>query len=173
MYVFRVLLISLLAAMFINKYKYAWKNLAAYRRFNIIQLKNSFSFDQHIGGVTMTFFPINILMLPFIIPILVFRNHRISDFVLKLQYTVMIINYVLFILILIIPMLPLLYLKSVINCIYVSATHNREDYSYQNIVTVIVTIFGGPIIGILSIIVDLISMPAILFRSNRDFEHKY
>ena len=45
MYIFRVLFISLLAAMFINKYKLVWKNLDAYRRFNIIQLKNSVAYD--------------------------------------------------------------------------------------------------------------------------------
>ena len=37
MYLFKVILISLLAAMFINKYKRQWENLDAYRRFNIIK----------------------------------------------------------------------------------------------------------------------------------------
>jgi len=41
-------------------------------------------FDKYIGGVTMTFFPINVLMLPFVLPVLYFRNARMSDLALKL-----------------------------------------------------------------------------------------
>lgn len=84
MYIFKVLLMSLLAAMFINKYKQVWKNLEAYRRFNIIRLKNSVAYDKFLGAVTITFFPINILMLPFIPPITMLRSARASDFLLKL-----------------------------------------------------------------------------------------
>mmetsp|Transcript_30418 Transcript_30418/g.46594 ORF Transcript_30418/g.46594 Transcript_30418/m.46594 type:complete len:246 (-) Transcript_30418:419-1156(-) len=84
MYIFRVLFISLLAAMFINKYKQMFTQLDSFRRFSIIRQKNAVVFDKYIGGVTMTFFPINMLMVPFIIPILYIRNARASDFVLKL-----------------------------------------------------------------------------------------
>lgn len=84
MYMFKVLLMSLLAAMFINKYKQVYKNLDAYRRFNIIKLKNSVAYDKFVGGATLTFFPINIVMLPFIVPIISFRSARASDTVLKL-----------------------------------------------------------------------------------------
>jgi len=37
MYIFKVLLLSLLAAMFINKYDQVYFNLDAIRRFNIIR----------------------------------------------------------------------------------------------------------------------------------------
>lgn len=83
-YIFQIFLFSLLISMFINRQFEVSKNLDAYRRFNIIKLKNSDQYDQYIGGVTLTFFPINILMLPFMFPVVAFRNPRISDFALKL-----------------------------------------------------------------------------------------
>jgi hypothetical protein len=84
MYLFKVLFLSLLAAMFINKYKIVWRNLDAYKRFNIIKMKNSISYDKFIGGCTLTFFPLNIIMLPLMAPVLAMRNPRASDFLLKI-----------------------------------------------------------------------------------------
>jgi hypothetical protein len=83
MYIFRVLLISLLSAMFVNRYKQVWQNLDGFRRFNIIKQKNSIAYDKFIGGVTLTFFPINIIMLPFSAFILMLRNNRASEILLK------------------------------------------------------------------------------------------
>ena len=84
MFLFKVLLLSLLAAMFINRYQVVWRNLDAYRRFIIIRLKNSVSYDRFLGGVTITFFPINFIILPFIMPIIVLKSKRASDFLLKI-----------------------------------------------------------------------------------------
>lgn len=128
MYIFRVLLLSLLAAMFINRYQMVFKNLDTFRMFNIIKQKNSLSFDKYIGGITMTFFPVNLLMVPLILPILAMRNARISEFALKVQYIFMVSAYVVIALFLLIPMLPLLYLKIIVNSIYTSANNKREDF---------------------------------------------
>ena len=125
MYIFKVLLMSLLAAMFINKYKEVWRNLDAYRRFNIIKLKNSVSYDKYIGGVTLTFFPINILMLPFIPFIVFFRSSRASDFLLKLQYGLMMVMYCILAGIIIVPFSPILYMKVVANAIFIAMTNRR------------------------------------------------
>lgn len=125
MYIFKVLLMSLLAAMFINKYKEVWRNLDAYRRFNIIKLKNSVAFDKYIGGVTLTFFPINILMLPFIPFILFFRSSRASDFLLKLQYGFMMVMYCILSGLFIVPFSPILYIKVVVNAFFI-AFNNRK-----------------------------------------------
>jgi len=121
----------------------------------------------------MTFFPINILIVPFIIPVLGMRNKRVSDFALKSQYIVMICMYMAVVLMLIIPMLPILYLKSIVNNAYVSWTNSRQDYKYQNISTMIITIFFGPIISIGSVVIDLISIPGVLLMGSKNFEHKY
>jgi hypothetical protein len=74
---------SILAAMFINKYKQVWRNIDAYRRTNIIKMKNSVSYDKAIGGVTLAFFPLNIVALPLIPIVTTFRKDSVSDFVLK------------------------------------------------------------------------------------------
>jgi hypothetical protein len=83
-YFFNILLISFLVAMFINRYKYVYTNLDSLRRKNIIKLKNSSSYDNLHGGVTITFFPISIVLLPMIAPIVLFKSERLSDIVLKL-----------------------------------------------------------------------------------------
>ena len=128
MYIFKVLLMSLLAAMFINKYKQVWKNLDAYRLFNIIKLKNSVAYDKYIGGITLTFFPINILMLPFIMVIVSLRSARASDFLLKLQYVIMMIMYCILASFIIIPITPLLYIKILTNSFFIAMNNKREDY---------------------------------------------
>jgi len=68
-YIFNIFLLSFLVAMFINRYKFVYKNLDAIRRMNIIRLKNSSSYDELTGGVTITFFPISVVVLPFIVPV--------------------------------------------------------------------------------------------------------
>jgi hypothetical protein len=47
-------------------------------------LKNSISYDKFIGGVTLTFFPINIIMLPFSLILTALRSKRGSDIMLKI-----------------------------------------------------------------------------------------
>ena len=74
MLIFKIMLMSLLAAMFINKYKIMYKNIDAYRRFSIIQQKNSVAYDRFVGGITLTFFPFNIMTLPFVAPITLLRS---------------------------------------------------------------------------------------------------
>mmetsp|Transcript_11812 Transcript_11812/g.18171 ORF Transcript_11812/g.18171 Transcript_11812/m.18171 type:complete len:182 (+) Transcript_11812:6197-6742(+) len=83
-FIFNILLMSFLVSMFINRYKFVWKNIDALRRMNIIKLKNSSSYDKLIGGVTLSFFPINVFLLPFIIPVVFFKSERLNDFILKI-----------------------------------------------------------------------------------------
>ena len=82
-FIFNVLLLSFLVAMFINRYKFVYDNLEALRRMNIIKLKNSNKYDKLYGGVTITFFPISIIVLPFVIPVIMFKSERLNDFILK------------------------------------------------------------------------------------------
>mmetsp|Transcript_30416 Transcript_30416/g.46592 ORF Transcript_30416/g.46592 Transcript_30416/m.46592 type:complete len:126 (+) Transcript_30416:830-1207(+) len=119
MYLFKVLLLSLLGAMFINKYKVLFQNIDAHKRFNIIRMKNSESYDKYVGGATLTFYPINIIITPFLIPIMIVRSTRVSDFALKIQYTLMVVLYCFIIAVLVVPAVPLLYLKAVVNALYI------------------------------------------------------
>ena len=125
---------SLLAAMFINRYKTVWVNLDAYKRFTIIKLKNSISFDKFIGGVTLTFFPINIIMLPFSIILTSLRSMRGSDIMLKIQYSFMMVLYCIIAALLFVPTAPILIFKIYANSIYIFATNTRENYRGENIV---------------------------------------
>ena len=124
-FIFNVLLLSFLVAMFINRYKFVWSNLDALRRMNIIKLKNTNSYDKLYGGVTITFFPISIVMLPFVIPVVIFKSERLNDFILKIQYAVMIIMYCMLGSILAMPIIPMLYMKLVMNSIFIYFNNKR------------------------------------------------
>lgn len=127
-YIFNILLLSFLVAMFINKYKNVWQNLDALRRINIIKLKNSSSYDNLYSGITITFFPISIIVLPFIIPVVMFKSERLNDFILKIQYGFMIIMYCLLAIVISIPICPILYAKSVINAGFIMMNNKRQEY---------------------------------------------
>jgi len=173
MYIFKILLMSLLAAMFINRYKTVWVNLDAYRRFTMIKLKNSISYDKFIGGVTLTFFPINIIMLPFSLILTALRSKRGSDIMLKIQYSIMMVLYCIISAIMFIPTAPILIIKIYTNSIFILLTNKRENYKGENIVQFFMTIILGPILMVLSIIIDLLSLPSVLLKEGTNFEHKY
>jgi len=115
-------------AMFINRLQIVYKNLAAIRRMDIIKLKNSSSFDPLYGGVTITFFPISIMILPFIIPVIIFKSERLNDFILKIQYGFMMMMYVIIAVIFSILILPLIYGKCIFNAFYIVLNNKREAY---------------------------------------------
>lgn len=129
MFVFNVLLLSFLVAMFINRYKFVYTNLEAFRRMNIIKLKNTNSYDNLYGGVTITFFPISIIMLPFVVPVVIFKSERLNDFILKIQYATMMMMYCFLGFFVAIPLVPLLYLKIIVNSIFILMNNKRQDYS--------------------------------------------
>lgn len=88
----------------------------------IIKLKNQISYDPNLGGITTTFFPVSILMVPLLIPLLVIRSERLSDIVLKVQYGFMMAIYVFVSVIISAPILPLLYIKIICNALYIACT---------------------------------------------------
>ena len=118
-FIFNVLLLSFLVAMFINRYKFVYQNLEAFRRMNIIKLKNTNSYDKLYGGVTITFFPISIIMLPFVVPVVIFKSERLNDFILKIQYAVMMLMYCILGSIVSLPIFPMLYFKIIVNGIFI------------------------------------------------------
>lgn len=124
-YVSQMLLIRFLVAMFISKYKKVFKNQDFLNRLTIISLKNSSSYDKRIGAITTSFFPINIILLPFIAPILYFKNDRFNDFILKAQYFVLLGLYSLVAFVMALVLMPIIYLKSVINAAYIVKATKR------------------------------------------------
>ena len=172
-YIFNILLLSFLVAMFINKYKFVWKNLDSLRRTNIIKLKNSSSYDNLYGSITITFFPYSIVVLPFIIPVVIFKSERLNDFILKIQYCFMIIMYCILAVIVAIPILPCLYFKNLANSVFIFFNNKREEYKGQNTAQFLLALFVNPLVIVLSLAVDLISLPSLLMREEKWFESKY
>lgn len=123
--------------------------------------------------MTLTFFPINIIMLPLTAPILVLRSPRASDFLLKIQYVIMMLLYCAIACIMVVPASPILYIKTIANSIFIAATNKRQNYKGEGLVNVIITLFLGPLIIAVSILIDLVSLPAILLKDSKGFERKY
>ena len=94
------------------------------------------------------------------------RSKRASEFLLKLQYLVMILMYCSIAIIMVIPSIPILYFKILINSIFIMLNNRREDYRGQNVIKMLMSIIFGPIIICLSLIIDLISLPNILLKDN-------
>lgn len=173
MFIFKVLLLSLLASMFINRYKHVYNNLEAIRLLKIVTLKNAALYDKYAGGVTLSFFPINIVMTPFLLPLVYMRSPRMSDFILKIQYGFMLVLYIMLAMIFLLPIMPLIYLKCVMNALFLAATRKKSEYVGQNLVQLLMVIFAGPFIVLASLIVDLASLPSALLKDSKDFERKY
>jgi len=72
-----------------------------------------------------------------------------------------------------IPIMTLLYLKCIFNSIYILFNNKRQDYKGQNIFGLFITVLFNPAIILVSFIVDMISLPNLLFKDERTFEFKY
>lgn len=81
--------------------------------------------------------------------------------------------YFLISLLIIIPLLPLLYIKMAVNSIYIFSIGKRQEYPGQNLKNMLISIFLGPLIVVASFFNDLITIPSILLKPNEEFELKY
>jgi len=77
--------------MFSNTYQSIFKNSSAIRLRRILEMKNYLSFDPIIGAVTTTFFPINVIMIPLMIPVIIVKNKKLNEMINKFQYAGMIL----------------------------------------------------------------------------------
>jgi hypothetical protein len=114
-----MLLVRFLVAMFINKYKKVFLNQDFLNRLEIINLKNATSYDRLMGAITTSFFPINIILLPFMGPILFFKSERLNDSILKAQYLILLICYCILSITLSLVIMPILFIKSLLNAGYI------------------------------------------------------
>jgi hypothetical protein len=73
----------------------------------------------------------------------------------------------------IIPLTPILYIKSIANGIFIIFSQISEEYAGQKMVQLFSSVFLGPVIISFSLMIDLMSLPNILLKDARDFEHKY
>lgn len=171
--IFKVMLLSLLVAMYINKYRRVYVNLDAIKRYSVIQLKNTIEYDQAVGAVTCTFFPINILVIPFLLPVVLYRSEKMSEVLLKTQYTLMAVIYTVILMMIAVPVFPFLYVKLIVNSMYIMFANKRQKYMCQNFQLICQSIFIGPVIIALCFLIDIFQLPTLILRSEEVFEHKY
>jgi len=93
------------------------------------------------------------------VPLIIGKSERLNDSVLKIQYFILITFYCLLGLILAIPVIPLLYLKAIVNSVYILFNNKREQFKGQNIINLALTIFVTPAMIFLSLFMDIISLP--------------
>ena len=67
----------------------------------------------------MSFFPFNILVVPLIPLILKMRSPKLSNFILKIQYGLLMINFSVLALVFLIMLIPLFFFKSLLNSIFI------------------------------------------------------
>ena len=127
-FISRIFLMGFLATMFILRYVNVHKSIEADKRKDIILLKNVINNDQVYGAITMTYFPINIILLPFMVPLVIMKSERLNDTVLKLQYFLLIVFYIAIGAAISVVLLPLLYLKSILNACYIGIKNKRISY---------------------------------------------
>jgi len=140
----------------------------------IVELKRSRSYNKMIGSITQTFFPINLILLPLIIPVVVFKSERLNDSVLKMQYMLLILMYLIVSVIIACLILPLLYIKSVANSIYIARNcHQKDKLRLQRYTRVIISILFCPAFILISFVVDLVNLPALLLSDSKNLEFKY
>jgi hypothetical protein len=72
-----------------------------------------------------------------------------------------------------VPTCPILIFKIYTNAIFIFLTNKREVYRGENFVQLLMALFLGPILIVLSIIIDLLSLPNVLLKDGKNFEHKY
>ena len=85
----------------------------------------------------------------------------------------MLLFYCGFAVVISIPVLPLLYMKCILNAVFILINNKRQDYKGQNLLGLIITIILNPFILLVSLIIDLISLPNLLMKEERNFEFKY
>jgi len=78
-----IILMSILLSMFVNRYMNTAKKIEASSRKEIIDLKSSAGYDKKYGPISMTSFPVNVFLLPFILPLVLMKSERLSDSILK------------------------------------------------------------------------------------------
>ena len=72
-----------------------------------------------------------------------------------------------------VPIVPLLYIKLISNAIFIYFNNKRQDYKGQHVVNGLFAVIFGPVIIMISLFVDLLSLPSLLLVDEKNFEFKY
>ena len=165
-------LFSLLCTIFIKGYKQVYQEFDANQRMEVIRLKNSSTYEPLFSAVTLTFFPINVLLLPLLLPVVLFKSERLNDFVLKIQYVQLIVMYSMASVAASVVICPLLVLKIGINECYLVYSSARK-YQLKYYIICLFNFTVAPAAVALSLLIDLLTMPKTLLQDEKNFEYKY
>ena len=173
-FIAKILLFSFLVAMFVLRYFHVWQNIEATRRMDIIRLKNSQHFDPLYGCITMTYFPINIILLPFVVIVLVLKSERVNNSILQMQYFLLVIAYLFVAVALTVVLVPLLYFKIVANSVFVWYSSRQPlRKKLMQFVQISISLVATPFIMILTLLVDIFTLNSALFLETKYIEYKY
>jgi len=81
-FVLKILFFSLLVTMFILRCLEVSKNIDAKKRMEIIKQKNISGYDDVYGAITMTSYPVNVVIIPFMASIVMMKSQRLNNTVL-------------------------------------------------------------------------------------------
>mmetsp|Transcript_11798 Transcript_11798/g.18120 ORF Transcript_11798/g.18120 Transcript_11798/m.18120 type:complete len:103 (+) Transcript_11798:1235-1543(+) len=102
----------------------------------------------------MTFFPINLPLLPFIIPLILLRSESLSLFVLRFQYLIIALFYFVAGMLLAIVTFPFFFIKLVLNAAYSNYNSKQSSYKYQGLANFFISVVGGVPLILVSILAD-------------------
>lgn len=67
----------------------------------------------------------------------------------------------------------MLYMKLIMNAIFIFFNNKRQDYKGQHLINALFTTTLSPVILMISLVVDLLSLPSLLLVDEKSFEFKY
>ena len=135
-------------------------------------MKNHLSYDPIIGSVTSTFFPINVIMIPFMLIVTGVKNKKLNEMINKTQYVGMIFLQSFAIMIFQLLLSPFMYAKLVLNSFYIMYI-SKNQAGIERYLEPFFSIIAGPFIITISILVDILALPNVLLRPEEEFEEKY
>jgi hypothetical protein len=108
--------------MFSNTYKDVQDNKKSIPLRRILHIKNILGYDQMIGSVSSSFFPMNIVILPFIPIIISVRNRNTNETFNKMQYSFLVMLYSVIFVAFQIVLAPIMMVKLAFNTLHLMFT---------------------------------------------------
>ena len=72
-----------------------------------------------------------------------------------------------------VPLIPLLYIKMVLNAAYIGVKNKRAKYKLEGLVNFLLALVLGPVMIVVSLTTDFFALNMILMKDEKHFEFKY
>ena len=117
-----------------------------------------------IGSVSSSFFPMNIVILPFIPVITSVRNRNTNETFNKMQYSFLVLLYSEMLLIFQLVLAPIMMVKLILNTLHLMFNLQGQTF-YNQYIRPFWILIASPFIIIISIIVDFLTLPKIFWKN--------